>query len=314
MQLCIVIPCYNEQEVLPTTSSQLSLLLEELIAKKKILPTSHVCFVDDGSKDQTWKIIEDLCAQNTRFKGIKLSRNRGHQNALLAGLFMAEGDAIVSIDADLQDDLAAIEKMVDAYNNGFEIVYGVRSKRETDTFFKRLSAEGFYSFMQMMGVDIVHNHADYRLLSKRVLDHLKTFNETNLFLRGMIPMLGFSSTTVYYERAERFAGESKYPLKKMLSFAWDGITSLSVVPLRLITAMGLIIFFISSAMSVWVVFIKLFTNQAVSGWASTVLPIYFIGGIQLLSIGIVGEYIGKIYLETKARPRFIIEKTIGMTA
>lgn len=311
MQLCIVIPCYNEQEVLPTTSSQLITLMQMLIEKGKIASTSCIYFVDDGSKDRTWEIIETLCAQNSLFKGIKLSRNRGHQNALLAGLFMAKGDAIVSIDADLQDDLVAIEKMVDAYHNGFEIVYGVRSKRETDTFFKRLSAEGFYSFMQLMGVDIVHNHADYRLLSQRVLEHLKAFNETNLFLRGMIPMLGFSSTTVYYERAERFAGESKYPLKKMLSFAWDGITSLSVVPLRLITALGLIIFFIASLMSVWVIFIKLFTNQAVSGWASTVLPIYFIGGIQLLSIGIVGEYIGKIYLETKSRPRFIIEKTIG---
>lgn len=311
MQLSIVIPCYNEQDVLPTTSSHLLALMQNLIDREKISPMSCIYFVDDGSKDHTWDIIETLCSQNTLFKGIKLSRNRGHQNTLLAGLFMAGGDAIVSIDADLQDDLGAIEKMVDAYNSGFEIVYGVRSKRETDTFFKRLSAEGFYNFMHIMGVDIIHNHADYRLLSKRVLDHLKEFNETNLFLRGMIPMLGFSSTTVYYERAERFAGESKYPLKKMLSFAWDGITSLSVVPLRLITAIGLIIFCIASIMSVWVVFIKLFTTQAVSGWASTVLPIYFIGGIQLLSIGIVGEYIGKIYLETKSRPRFIIEKTIG---
>jgi len=311
MQLSIVIPCYNEQDVLPITAAQLLVLMQGLMDSGKLSDKSRVYFVDDGSKDQTWQIIETLCSQNTLFKGIKLSRNRGHQNALLAGLFMADGDAVVSIDADLQDDLGAIEKMVDAYAHGYEIVYGVRSKRETDTLFKRLSAEGFYSFMHIMGVDIVHNHADYRLLSKRVLEHLKEFNETNLFLRGMIPMLGFSSTTVYYERAERFAGESKYPLKKMLSFAWDGITSLSVVPLRLITAIGLIIFLLSSAMSVWVVFIKLFTNQAVSGWASTVLPIYFIGGIQLLSIGIVGEYIGKIYLETKSRPRFIIEKTVG---
>lgn len=310
MYLSIVVPCYNEEEVLGETASRLLALREKLLKNDKINAQSSIYFVDDGSKDRTWEMIESLCAAHTPIRGIKLSRNRGHQNALLAGLFSAEGDALVSIDADLQDDVNAIEEMVDAYKKGSAIVYGVRSRRDTDTAFKRSTAEGFYKLMHLMGVDIVYNHADYRLLDRTVIEHLKTYKEVNLFLRGIIPLIGFSSTSVYYERSERFAGESKYPLKKMLSFAWDGITSLSITPLRMITAAGFLIFFATLVMSAWVLGVKLFSSEAVPGWTSTVLPIYFIGGIQLLSLGIVGEYIGKIYLETKERPRFIIEKSL----
>ncbi len=310
MQLSIVLPSYNEEEVLYETSSRLLKLFEKLIEKKKIDDASRICFVDDGSRDKTWSIIEELSAKHLHVSGIKLSRNRGHQNALLAGLFTVEGDVVISIDADLQDDIEIIEEMIDSYNEGNDIVYAVRKKRTTDTAFKRASAEGFYKLMHLMGVDIVFNHADYRLMSRRAIEELKNFKEVNLFLRAMIPFVGFSSSNVYYDRAERFAGESKYPLKKMLSFAWDGITSFSVMPLRFITATGFIIFIATLMMSAWVLWIKLFSEEAVPGWASTVLPIYFIGGIQVLSIGIVGEYIGKIYMETKERPRFIIEKII----
>ncbi len=281
-----------------------------MINKNKISAESSLYFVDDGSKDQTWQIIEELAEQHTAVRGIKLSRNRGHQNALLSGLFTAEGDVLISIDADLQDDITVIEEMVDHYHDGSEIVYGVRNKRTTDTVFKRATAEGFYKVMHLMGVDIVFNHADYRLLSRNVIEHLKEYKEVNLFLRAMVPLVGFQSSNVYYERADRFAGESKYPLKKMLSFAWDGITSFSIMPLRFITATGFILFIATLVMSVWILGTKLFTDNAIPGWASTVLPIYFIGGIQVLSIGIVGEYIGKIYMETKERPRFIIDKVI----
>jgi len=310
MQLSIIVPCYNEGEVLKETSIKLLSLVDRLIESSKIDNNSIIYFIDDGSKDSTWSIIEDLASKHNSIKGIKLSRNRGHQNALLSGLFTAKGDVLVSIDADLQDDTDVIEKMIDEYQNGNEIVYGVRKERNTDTVFKRVTAEGFYKIMYMMGVDIIFNHADYRLLSRKAIEHLKNFKEVNLFLRAMVPLIGFKSSSVYYDRAERFAGESKYPLTKMLSFAWDGITSFSVMPLRIITAMGFLLFFASLVMSIWVLGIKLFTDSAIPGWASTVLPIYFIGGIQILSIGIVGEYIGKIYMETKQRPRFIIEKVI----
>ncbi len=310
MNLSVVLPCYNEEEVLEETASRLLRLFADLEEKGKISAASKIYFVDDGSRDRTWEIIETLADTHEPIHGIKLSRNRGHQNALLAGLYTAEGDALVSIDADLQDDIDVIEEMVDRYAEGFEIVYGVRKERKTDTAFKRATAEGFYRIMHLMGVDIVFNHADYRLMSRRAVEELKNYREVNLFLRAMVPMIGFRSTRVYYDRAERFAGESKYPLRKMLSFAWDGITSFSVVPLRLITATGLIIFVISIFISAWAVWIKLFTDDAVPGWASTVLPIYFIGGIQVFSIGIVGEYIGKMYMETKQRPRFIIETVV----
>ncbi len=310
MQLSIIVPCYNEEEVLKETSIKLLSLVDRLIESSKIDNNSEIYFIDDGSKDNTWSIIEELASKYNMVKGIKLSRNRGHQNAVLSGLFTAKGDALISIDADLQDDVEVIEQMVDEYQNGNEIVYGVRKERKTDTVFKRATAESFYKIMYMMGVDIIFNHADYRLLSRKVIEHLKDYKEVNLFLRAMVPLIGFRSTSVYYDRAERFAGESKYPLKKMLSFAWDGITSFSVMPLRIITTMGFLLFFASLIMSIWVLSIKLFTDAAIPGWASTVLPIYFIGGIQILSIGIVGEYIGKIYMETKQRPRFIIEKVI----
>ncbi len=310
MQLTIVLPSYNEEEVLNETSSRLLSLFQKLIESQKIDDKSRICFVDDGSKDKTWSIIEELSNKHLHVSGIKLSRNRGHQNALLAGLFSVEGDIIISIDADLQDDIEIIEDMVDSYLEGHDIVYAVRKERTTDTAFKRATAEGFYKLMHLMGVDIVFNHADYRLMSRRAIEELKGFKEVNLFLRAMVPLVGFSSANIYYDRAERFAGESKYPLRKMLSFAWDGVTSFSVMPLRFITATGFLIFIATLIMSSWVLGVKLFSEEAVPGWASTVLPIYFIGGIQVLSIGIVGEYIGKIYMETKERPRYIIEKVI----
>jgi len=310
MQLSIVVPCYNEEEVLNESSKQLLAILERLVQKKEIDETSSIYFVDDGSKDRTWEIISKLSQDNTQIKGIKLSRNKGHQNALIAGLYSAKGDALVSIDADLQDDVSVIEQMVLKFKEGSDVVYGVRSRRDNDTWFKRFSAEGFYKLMALMGVDIVFNHADYRLMSRRVVEHLKSYEEVNLFLRAMVPLIGFKSDVVEYERSERFAGESKYPLRKMLSFAWDGITSFSVTPLRLISLIGATIFVISLFISIWALGVKLFGSSAVPGWASTVLPIYFIGGIQLLSLGVIGEYVGKIYSETKKRPKFIIEKEL----
>ncbi len=310
MYLSIVVPCYNEEEVLEETAKQLLALVNEMTMSKLISEESSIYFIDDGSKDRTWQIIENLCITQKTVHGIKLSRNRGHQNALLAGLFTAEGDVVVSIDADLQDDINVIKEMIASYNSGNDIVYGVRRKRTTDTYFKRSTAEGFYKLMHLMGVDIVFNHADYRLLSRRAIEALKTFKEVNLFLRALVPLVGFKDSEVYYDRAERFAGESKYPLKKMLAFAWDGITSFSVMPLRFITVTGFLIFFATLLLSLWVLGVKLFSEEAVPGWASTVLPIYFIGGIQVLSLGIVGEYIGKIYMETKGRPRFIIEQQL----
>lgn len=308
LTLAMVVPCYNEEEVLPKTKEELEKLLQNLIEKNLVTQESFICFVDDGSKDNTWSLIEDF-TQEPYIKGLKLSRNFGHQNALLAGLFYAEGlcDAAVSLDADLQDDISVIEQMCQKYIEGYEIVYGVRKKRDSDTFFKRATAEGFYKFMRWMGVDIIENHADFRLMSKRALSWLKEFEEVNLFLRGIIPLIGLKSDVVYYDRKERFAGESKYPLKKMLAFAWDGITSFSVVPLRFITMLGIIVLLLSLVLSLWAIGAKI-SGSAVSGWTSMMLIVLFLGGVQMLSIGIIGEYIGKIYKETKRRPRFFVEK------
>ena len=309
MILGLVVPCYNEQEVLPETIRQLCKVLDELVAKQKIVADSRIYFVDDGSPDQTWQQIVAASKQSAFVKGIKLSRNRGHQNALLAGLFGAVGDAIISLDADLQDDLGAIERMVDAYHDGNQVVYGVRNSRTTDTAFKRMTAQSFYRMMSFLGTETVYDHADYRLLSRTAIESLKQFDEVNMFLRGLVPLLGFKTTTVHYERRERFAGESKYPLRKMLTFAVEGITSFSTVPLRMITLLGITVALGTMAMSVWTIATKLMNDATIPGWASTVLPTYFLGGVQLFSIGIIGEYLGKVYLEVKHRPRFIVEET-----
>jgi glycosyltransferase involved in cell wall biosynthesis/putative flippase GtrA len=308
--LSIVVPCYNEQEVLPETVQRLEALLNELHLEGLISLQYQVFFVDDGSRDKTWSLIEEFTATKPFVKGVKLSKNQGHQNALMAGLYTATGEAVISIDADLQDDLGAIKRMILEYLRGSNIVYGVRKSRAVDTFFKRATAQGYYALLHLMGVDIIFDHADYRLLSRKAIDALKEFTEINLFLRGIIPQLGFKSSVVFYDRGERFAGESKYPLRKMLELAWQGITSFSAVPLRAITSLGLALSLGSIGVTLWVVWSRLFTNDTIPGWASTVLPIYFIGGIQLLCLGIMAEYIAKIYLETKRRPRFIIEKTI----
>ena len=309
--LYIVVPCYKEEEVLPETSKQLKAKMLSLMEQGKISDQSRVLFVNDGSKDRTWDIIAELHAQDPIFSGVNLSRNRGHQNALLAGLVTAVqyADMLISMDADLQDDINAVDAMVDAYHEGFEVVYGVRSSRKTDSFFKRFTAEGFYKVMKALGVDIVFNHADYRLMSRRAVEGLMEFEEVNLFLRGIVPQIGYKWTTVEYERAKRFAGESKYPLKKMLAFAFDGITSFSVKPMRMILSLGAIIFFLSIAALVWALIAR-FTGHSVGGWASLMCSIWMIGGIQLLCLGVIGEYIGKIYKETKKRPRFIIERVL----
>ena len=306
--LYIVVPCYNEEEVLGETSKRLKVKLNQLIDNKVISDKSKIAFVDDGSKDKTWSIIERLHNEDNLFSGIKLSRNRGHQNALLAGLMTVKNDAdiTISMDADLQDDINAIDEMLEKYKQGCEIVYGVRKARKKDTFFKKTTAEGFYKVMKLMGADIVFNHADYRLMSKRALEGLEEFKEVNLFLRGMVPMVGYKSDKVYYEREERFAGESKYPLKKMLSFAFEGITSLSTEPIKMITKLGMFIFLVSIAMLIYSV-VRYFNGNTVIGWASLIVSVWAIGGLILFSIGIIGEYIGKVYLETKERPRFIIE-------
>ena len=307
--LCIVIPCYNEQEVLPITAPQFKRELELLQERGYIADDSCILFVNDGSSDTTWEIIESLAKSDTVFRGICLSRNRGHQNALLAGLMECRGfcDVSISIDCDGQDDIGAMEDMLRAYLDGCDVVYGVRSSRATDTFFKRTSAQMFYKLMNGMGVETVYNHADYRLLSRRVLDELSHFEEVNLFLRGMVPLVGFKSTSVYYERHERLAGESHYPLSKMLALALNGITSLSVKPIRLITGLGFIVSLISFIGVIWAVIVSLL-GHSVAGWASMVSIVCFIGGIQLLGIGIVGEYVGRIYLEAKRRPRFIVSE------
>ena len=311
-RLFCVIPCYNEQEVLPETSKRLEAKLKDLIAAGKISDDSRILFVNDGSKDDTWNMIKDLHEKNEIFQGINLSKNMGHQNALLAGLMTAKDlcDAAISLDADLQDDINAIDEMVDKFNNGCDIVYGVRSKRATDTFFKKFTAESFYKLINSMGGNTVYNHADYRLMSRRALMALSEFGEVNLFLRGIVPMVGFNTDVVYYERAERFAGESKYPLKKMLSFAIEGITSLSTKPIKLITGLGFFIFFVSIVVLIYSL-VRHFTGQTIPGWTTTVLSVWAIGGLIMISLGVIGEYIGKIYLETKNRPRFIIESYVG---
>lgn len=310
--LYIVIPCYNEQEVLPITCSMFLKKILELIDREKIDEQSKILFVNDGSKDNTWEIIVELSKKNPHYIGISQSRNRGHQNAVLAGLMEAKDkcDITISIDCDGQDDINAMDQMVEEYWNGCEIVYGVRSKRDTDTWFKRTTALGFYRFMISMGVDLVYNHADYRLVSSRALEAFSDFKEVNLFLRGMFPLVGFKSTSVYYERHERIAGESHYPLSKMLSLAFDGITSLSVKPIRIIVALGILISLISFIGVIWSVSVRLM-GHSVDGWASTISTICFIGGIQLLCIGVIGEYIGKIYMEVKKRPRYIISEKTG---
>lgn len=310
IQLSIVVPCYNEQEVLPETNRRLMALLDRMAAAGLIAEGSGVHYVDDGSRDTTWSLIQQLSTQDPRVHGIKLSRNRGHQAALMAGLLTVPGDALVSIDADLQDDVNVIETMAREFIAGHEVVYGVRDSRATDTVFKRRTALAYYGLLRRMGVDLVHNHADFRLMGRRVIEALREYGEVNLFLRGVVPLIGFKSTSVKYDRAERFAGISKYPLRKMLAFAIEGITSFSIVPLRLITLLGLLISVFSFAMIVFVIYGALVMRAVVPGWASSVVPIYFLGGIQLLSLGIIGEYVAKIYLETKQRPRYIIESRV----
>ena len=309
--LYVVVPCYNEEEVLTETTKQLEKKMNDLIQKKVISNKSRVMYVNDGSKDKTWELIEKINREHELFTGISLSRNRGHQNALLAGLMTAKeyADVIISMDADLQDDINAIDEMIEKYHNGCDIVYGVRSSRKKDTWFKKTTAQGFYKFMKLMGVDIVYNHADYRLTSKRVLEHFSNYKEVNLFLRGMFTLIGYQSDVVYYERNERFAGESKYPLKKMLNFAWDGITSFSVRPIRFILMLGIIIFMISCLMTLYCIIVKLLGN-AVAGWTFLACSIWMLAGVQMLSLGIIGEYIGKMYNETKARPRYIISRNL----
>ena len=310
IDVSIVVPCFNEALVLPETTRSLAELLRELIAEGTVSNNSRVYYVDDGSRDRTWEIIEAQAVCHEFVKGIKLSRNHGHQNALLAGLLTAEGEVIVSLDADLQDDLSAIKKMIELYAAGNDIVYGVRDTRRADTVFKKVSAQAYYGLLKAMRVEVIYNHADYRLMSRQVIEALREFGEVNLFLRGIIPQLGFSHTLVYYDRAERYAGESKYSLGKMLALAWQGITSFSNLPLRLITILGLLISLISFMVAVWAISVRLFTQDAIPGWTSTILPIAFLGGIQLLCLGIMSEYLGKIYSETKRRPRYIIEKRI----
>lgn len=308
-KLYLVVPCYNEEEVLPETARRLAAKFDNLIGNGKISPESKVVFVDDGSKDRTWEIIEGLNESSSLFQGIKLSRNKGHQNALLAGLMAVknECDMTISMDADLQDDIDCIDAMLEKYYGGCDVVYGVRSERKTDSTFKRVTAHGFYKVMKLLGADIIYNHADYRLMSARALDALAQFKEVNLFLRGIVPLVGFKSDTVEYKRTERFAGQSKYPLKKMISFALNGITSFSIKPIRMITALGILIFSVSILMLVYFL-IRHFTSNTVQGWTTLAASVWAIGGLQLLAIGVVGEYIGKIYMETKARPKYVIEK------
>ncbi|WP_314776319.1 glycosyltransferase family 2 protein [uncultured Solobacterium sp.] len=308
-KLYIIIPCYNEQEVLPITSKLFLEELIKLIEKNKIGDDSRILFVNDGSKDNTWEIIKALAKSDRHFIGISQSRNRGHQNTVLAGLMEAKGyaDITISIDCDGQDDITAMEKMVDAYHEGCEIVYGVRSSRETDTFFKRFTAQSFYKLLNNMGAEVVYNHADYRLVSSRVLNEFANFKEVNLFLRGMFPLVGFKSTSVLYERHSRIAGESHYPLSKMIALAFDGITSLSTKPIRFITYFGLIVSLISFVGVLWAV-VSWFLGTTIAGWSSTLAIMCFLGGVQLISLGVIGEYVGKVYLEVKNRPRYIISE------
>ena len=310
--LYLVVPCYNEEEVLPETTKRLTVKFNALIENNTIDPLSRIVYVNDGSKDKTWSIITSIVTDNLLYQGIKLSRNKGHQNALLAGLMYAKSkaDIIISMDADLQDDIDAIDKFIAANEAGFDVVYGVRSARKTDTFFKKTSAELFYKLMKILGADIVYNHADYRLMSQRALEGLAEFDEANLFLRGIVPLIGYPSTIVEYERNERFLGESKYPLRKMLNFAFDGITSFTVKPIRMISMVGFMVFSVSLLFLTYF-FYAYFVGQTIQGWATTVISIWALGGLQLLAIGIIGEYIAKTYIETKHRPKYIIESIIG---
>ena len=312
--LYIVVPCYNEEEVLPETARRLREKLEQLMGEGKISPQSRVLFVNDGSRDGTWSVIQGLHRDCPLFSGVDLSRNRGHQNALLAGLMTAKdrSDMVISMDADLQDDINAVDAMVDKFHEGCDIVYGVRSSRAKDSFFKRTTAEGFYRVMNVLGAETVFNHADYRLMSRRALEGLAQFREVNLFLRGIVPLIGYNAGYVAYERGERFAGESKYPLKKMLSFALEGITSLSTKPIRYITLLGFLVFLVSILMLVYSV-VRWAHGDTVIGWASVICSVWAIGGLILLSLGVIGEYIGKIYLETKGRPRFLIREVLEET-
>ena len=311
-KLYLAIPCYNEEEVLHDSADKLLNKFNAMMSEGRISDDSRIVFIDDGSKDKTWNIISELHEKNEVFQGIKLSRNRGHQNALLCGLMTLKdkADAVISIDADLQDDINTFDEMVAKYEEGCDVVYGVRSKRETDTFFKRFTAEAFYKILNKMGAKVIFNHADFRLMSKRALEAFSMYKETNIFLRGMVPLIGYKSDIVTYERSERLAGESKYPLKKMLALAWEGITSLSIQPIRIITWLGAIVFLISLIMIIYSL-VSFFIGSATSGWASTLCSIWAIGGLQLLAIGIIGEYIGKIYMEAKRRPRFIVETYLG---
>ena len=309
--LNVVVPCYNEQEVLPETARQLAMLLDGMVATGAVTPASGIYFVDDGSSDATWAKIAELCAERPGFfHGIKLSRNQGHQSAVLAGLHNIPGDCLISIDADLQDDTAVIATMVARYVEGHEIVYGVRQDRSSDTAFKRLTARSYYRLLSWLGVDMIQDHADFRLLGRSALKALAKYKETNLFLRAIIPLLGYPSSRVYYDRKPRMAGESKYPLTKMVALAVNGITSFSMRPLRMITTLGLGMAAVSFVIGVWAIWIALFSARAVPGWASTVVPLAFVGGLQLLSMGVIGEYIGKIYLEVKRRPLYEIENIL----
>jgi len=307
--LTIVIPCHNEEQVLLETAQRLGALLDEL-AGKQMVGSAAILFVDDGSKDSTWQVIERLAQQDPRIHGLKLSRNFGQQSAILAGLLTAQGDALISIDSDLQDDVAAIEEMVLAYSSGADVVYGIRRNRKTDSFFKRSTAEGYYKLLQAMGVQLIFNHADYRLLSRRVVEELRSCKESNLFLRGLIPQLGFRSALVYYDRHVRYAGETKYPISKMVALAVNGITSFSEVPLKVITLLGMFVSLFSFGMAAWALVTRFVNPAAVPGWASVVIPLYMLGGIQLLCLGVIGQYLAKIYSEAKSRPRFIIEKSL----
>ena len=311
-KLYIAVPCYNEEAVLPDSAAKLRDKLRSMMSEGLISDDSRIVFIDDGSADATWRLITELHESDSIYSGIKLSRNRGHQNALMCGLMTLrdEADAVISIDADLQDDIDVFDEMVRKYESGCDVVYGVRSKRETDTFFKRFTAEGYYKLLDHMGAKVIFNHADFRLMSRRALRAFAEFRETNLFLRGLVPMVGYKSDIVTYERSERLAGESKYPLKKMLALAWEGITSLSTKPIKLITRLGIIMLVISLIMLIYTL-IRYFTGATNNGWASLMVSIWAIGGLQMLAIGIIGEYIGKIYLESKRRPRYIVEEYLN---
>ena len=310
-QLGIIVPCFNEQEMLPATHERLASLLERMIAAGQIASSSRIYYVDDGSTDDTWNIIDTLSNASDSVVGLRLSRNFGHQNAVMAGLLSASGDALISIDADLQDDIDVIPEMLERFQAGDEIVYGVRRERQSDTALKRGSALLYYRLLKLLGVDVIHNHADFRLMSRKAVDCLKQFSEVNLFLRGIVPLLGFQTGTVEYDRQERTAGQTKYNLRRMIALAINGITSFSPAPLRMVAALGLIVFLLTVAMTFWVLWIRFFTDQAIPGWASSVIPIYFLGGLQLLSIGVLGEYISKLYLESKQRPRYFIAEITG---